>query len=218
MQHPSDIKNKQKRQEIVLKKRMADAREAKLAHLKKIKVREELGEKAAPKGTTKTIESMRIKDETVITEIDEDIQGEHNIDEFSKYFDKELSPRILMTTNRRPKGKIFDFLKEIKNVFPNTEYYERKNFQIKNVIEWAKPRGFTDLMLWYEKNGKPHSLILSHLPKGPTATFRVSSVMLRENIPNHGAVPSEVHPELILNNFDTMLGHRLGRMLASLMP
>jgi len=73
MQHPSDIKNKQKRQEIVLKKRMADAREAKLEHLKKMKVREELGEKAAPKGTTKTIESMRVKDETVITEIDEDI-------------------------------------------------------------------------------------------------------------------------------------------------
>ena len=85
-----------------------------------------------------------------------------------------------MTTNRRPKGKLFDIMKEIVAAFPNTEYYERKNFLIKNVIEWAKDRGFTDLMLWYEKNGKPHTLILSHLPKGPTATFRVSSVMLRE--------------------------------------
>lgn len=181
-------------------------------------MREEQGEDAAPKGTTKTIENMRVKDETIITELDEDIQGEHNIDEFASYFDKETTPKILMTTNRRPKGKIFDFLKEIKNVFPNTEYYERKNFQIKNVIEWAKPRGFTDIMLWYEKHGKPHSLILSHLPKGPTATFRVSSVMLREKIPNHGAIPTEVNTELIMNNFDTMLGHRLGRMLASLVP
>jgi rRNA maturation protein Rpf1 len=40
-----------------------------------------------------------------------------------------------MTTNRRPKGKIFDFLKEIKAAIPNVEYYERKNFLIKDVIE-----------------------------------------------------------------------------------
>lgn len=123
-----------------------------------------------------------------------------------------------MTTNRRPNGKIFEFMKEIKTAFPGCEYYERGNFLIKKVIEWAKERGFTDLMLWYEKHGKPHSLILSHLPDGPTATFRVSSIKLRHNIVDHGAAPGDVHPELILNNFDTMLGHRMGRMLASLFP
>jgi len=73
-------------------------------------------------------------------------------------------------------------------------------------------------MLIYEKMGKPHSLILSHLPDGPTATFRMSSVKLREHIFNHGAAPGDVHPELIMNNFDTMLGHRVGRMLACLFP
>ena len=73
-------------------------------------------------------------------------------------------------------------------------------------------------MLWYEKHGKPSSLILSHLPEGPTATFRVSGLKLRSNIVDHGAAPGDVHPELILNNFDTMLGHRMGRMLASLFP
>ena len=62
------------------------------------------------------------------------------------------------------------------------------------------------------------SVILSHLPDGPTANFRVSSVKLRDQIVRHGAAPGESHPELILNNFDTMLGHRIGRMLASLFP
>lgn len=218
MQHPSDIKNKHKRQEIVLKKRMADARETKLERLKKKKLREEFGEEAAPRQVPKTIESMRVKDETMITELDEDIKGEQNVDEFASYFNRDTKPRIVMTTNRRPRGGIFNFMKEIKAAFPGCEYYERKNFLIKNVIEWAKERGFTDLMLWYEKHGKPHTLILSHLPKGPTATFRVSGVMLREQIPNHGAAPGDVHPELIMNNFDTMLGHRIGRMLASLVP
>jgi hypothetical protein len=49
MENPSEIKNKHKRQEIVLKKRMADRRIAKLEHLKKEKLREELGEEAVPK-------------------------------------------------------------------------------------------------------------------------------------------------------------------------
>ena len=60
-----------------------------------------------PKGETKTIESMRVKDETIITAedaLDEDFIGEKEIDEFSKYFNNKTTPRILMTTNRRPKG------------------------------------------------------------------------------------------------------------------
>lgn len=124
-----------------------------------------------------------------------------------------------MTTNRRPRGKIFDFMKEIDHTIPNIEYWPRKNIPVQDMIKQANERGdFTDLMLWYEKNGKPHSLILCHLPKGPTATFRVSGLKLRKKIANHGAIPSEVQPELIMNNFDTMLGHRIGRMLACLFP
>lgn len=72
-------------------------------------------------------------------------------------------------------------------------------------------------MLWYEKNGVPHTMYLVHLPNGPTATFRVSNVKLNKDIPDHGN-PTSHEPELILNNFDTKLGHRMGRMFASLFP
>ena len=48
---------------------------------------------------------MRVKDETIITDAEDDeIKGEQNIDEFSKYFEGVTTPRILMTTNRRPRG------------------------------------------------------------------------------------------------------------------
>lgn len=219
MEQPSLIKNKQKRQEVALRKKMDDRMVAKVERLKKRKLREEHGEEAVPKGETKTIESMRLKDETIVSDPeDEENKGEQDIDEFASYFNLETTPKIIMTTNRRPKRKIFDFMKEIKAAFPNVEYYERKNFQIKGVIEEAKKLGYTDLMLWYEKNGKPHSLILSHLPEGPTATFRVSGIKLRHDIPNHGAAPGESNPELIMNNFDTKLGSRIGRMLAALFP
>ena len=138
IQNPTDIRNKHKRQEVVLLKKMENRREAKIEKLKKQKIREEHGEDAAPKGITKTIESMRVKDETIITDAEDDeIRGEQSIDEFSKYFQGETTPRILMTTNRRPRGKIFDFMKEIKASIPGCEYYERKNFQIRGVIKEA---------------------------------------------------------------------------------
>ena len=94
-------------------------------------------------------------------------------------------------------------MKEIKLTFPNVEYYPRQNFRIKEIIEWSKERGFTHIMVFQEKWGKPHSMILSYLPEGPTATFRVSGIVLNEDIPNHGANNGAlVAPELILNNFD----------------
>jgi ribosome production factor 1 len=54
-----------------------------------------------------------------------------------------------------------------------------------------------------------------HLPCGPTALFRLSSVKLNSEIEDHGRM-SPHNPEVILNNFNTRLGRRVGRMLASL--
>jgi ribosome production factor 1 len=68
-----------------------------------------------------------------------------------------------------------------------------------------------------ENSKKPNGLHLIHLPDGPTYHFKLSSVMLSTSIPNH-ARPS-LHPaELILNNFTTRLGLRVGRAVASLFP
>ena len=90
---------------MVLRRRLANATEKKLKLLQTRKLREELGEEAVPKGKAATIESMRVPDETLMDAADdEDIIGEQNIDEFEKYFNRETAPKILMTTNRRPKG------------------------------------------------------------------------------------------------------------------
>ena len=98
-------------------------------------MREELGEEAVTKGKLNTIESMRVPDETMMDDVDdEDIIGEQNIDEFDKYFNRETSPKIIMTTNRRPSGTIFDFMKELKLRIPNLEYYPMENFRIKEMI------------------------------------------------------------------------------------
>ena len=55
------------------------------------------------------------------------------------------------------------------------------------------------------------------LPEGPTCLYRLTSLVLSKKIRNHGRATSH-YPELILNNFSTRMGHRVGRMFASVFP
>lgn len=55
------------------------------------------------------------------------------------------------------------------------------------------------------------------LPDGPTAFFKVSNVVPSAEVFNHGNVTAH-QPEIILNNFNTRLGHRVGRFLGSFFP
>jgi ribosome production factor 1 len=72
-------------------------------------------------------------------------------------------------------------------------------------------------MVWRETRRKVDELILIYLPKGPTAIFKVTSTKLHQEIFHHGNV-TDHHPEIILNNFNTKVGRRIGRLFASLSP
>jgi len=73
--------------------------------LKKKTIRLEKGEDAVPKGETMTIEKMRVEDEGFIEDAnDEEVLGAEKMDEFASYFANQTEPKILLTTNKRPKG------------------------------------------------------------------------------------------------------------------
>ncbi|OZC11202.1 hypothetical protein X798_01618 [Onchocerca flexuosa] len=62
-----------------------------------------------------------------------------------------------------------------------------------------------------------HGIVLCHLPDGPTAFFKINSLTFTKNLKKKGE--STVHyPELVLNNFNTRLGHTIARMFACLFP
>ena len=63
---------------------------------------------------------------------------------------------------------------------PSCYYWERKEYTIKEICEHAPERNYTDVMIFRENRRKINELILIHLPYGPTAIFKVSSVMLRK--------------------------------------
>jgi ribosome production factor 1 len=59
-------------------------------------------------------------------------------------------------------------------------------------------------------------LLIRHL-EGMLAVFKITSVQYQKHIKHH-AIATEHIPELILNNFDSKIGVRVGRLMASLFP
>ncbi|KAG8132584.1 putative Ribosome production factor 1-like protein [Naja naja] len=214
----SEIKNKQRRHFMFLRWKQQQKKEKLALKKKKKKEREALGDKAPPKPEPKTIENQRVYDETTVDPNDEEVTLDDATDEFAPYFNRQTVPKILITTSDRPRGRTVRFCEQLSTCIPNSHVYYRRGLALKKIIPQCISRDFTDLIVINEDRKIPNGLVLSHLPEGPTAHFRMSSVRLRKEIKRKGKNPTEHQPEIILNNFTTRLGHSIGRMLASLFP
>ena len=148
-------------------------------------------------------------------------------------------PKILITTRPHPSQKIFYFIGDLQNLIPQLYYYPRKQYTLSQITQYAYNRHFTHLMVVSEKNKVCNGMIISHLGYrpheqvpdeeddqstsmvplvGPTAFFKVSNVTTGSKIPHHGCRTSH-RSEMNLHNFhQTRLGHRIGRLFASLFP
>mmetsp|Transcript_36598 Transcript_36598/g.80157 ORF Transcript_36598/g.80157 Transcript_36598/m.80157 type:complete len:337 (+) Transcript_36598:125-1135(+) len=212
----SHIKNKQKRSQMVAlmktekKKQQALKRRAR----KEAEARGETVERQVPR----TIEAMREPDETIVPPDDEEVEDDEALDEFEKYFSDAQTPKVLLVTQRKPSSKLFDLLKELIHVIPNAFYYPRKDVPFKKMCGYAANRGFTDIALFHEKAREVQGVYISHLPKGPTSYWRLTRLKLGQEIAGGATCNSSHNPELIMNNFTTRLGRRLGRQLAALFP
>jgi len=170
----------------------------------------------------RTIEKMREPDETILPPDDSEVEDDEALDEFDSYFNSSTPPKILITTQQRPSKHLFGFLNELVCVIPNMFYYPRKQFAFKRICAAAAKRGFTDIMLFSEnRNMKPaqiQGVYICHLPKGPTSYWRITRLKLGQEMKGGATCNASHNPELIMNNFITRLGRRLGRQLAALFP
>ena len=222
----SGIKNKQRRSEVygklrheraVAKKKRREARQK--AEAEAI----DAGEEPAPRQIPKTIENQRVRDATFIEDADDvDVAEQDAEDEFASYFSNATTPKIIVTTSRKPSGDMFKFLENLFTVIPNAYYYARRSYHIKEIVSYGSARGFTDVLVFNEnkkfsKGARVNGLLHVHLPEGPTCLYKLSSLKLSKQIKGHGKATSH-YPELILNNFNTRLGHRVSRMFASVFP
>ena len=166
----------------------------------------------------RTIESAREADPTTPAPGDEDAAAAAAHDEFSPYFSGARPPRLMLTTTASPKARTFALLADILEVLPAATYYRRGGASMARLAAAAAKREFTHLLVLNEGPRGADSLLVAHLPCGPTARFRLTSVRLARNIPGHGRAVAGVSPELVLAGFTTRLGARVGRLLASLFP
>lgn len=205
---PSSIQNKMRRQRVLEKVREEKQKEHKITKKKK-----KSGE--IEKKLPDTQETLRELQDDLIMENNEYLNAEENVDEFSEFISGEKTPKILLTTNLRPSRLSFQFLTELKNLIPNSFYYSRKKMTLMDIAKECPEREFTHILTVNERKKKPWSLSFSVLPQGPSFLFRVRKYIPTYEIFNKGN-PSGYDPELILRNFNTALGRRAARGLASL--
>jgi len=127
----------------------------------------------------------------------------------------KIHPKALITTCRHATKVSFKFISEFMDVLNNSTFFKRQDHDIYDVIEYAKNKNFSDILVFHEKASEINGLLLVHLPNGPAAFFRVSSVILRKKILSRGRM-TKSYPELIFENFNTKLGKTLEFMFASL--
>lgn len=129
-----------------------------------------------------------------------------------------LEPRVCVTTSRDPSSRLKQFVKEVKLLVPNSVRINRGNNRVDELMESCRQSEFTDVIIVQETRGEPDGLVVCHLPMGPTAFFSLSNAVLRHDLDPPAAPMSEAVPHIILHNFNTDLGKRVGNILKCLFP
>lgn len=213
----SKIKNRSRRADAYSKLKTLKSKEKKERKEEKKKIREDQGEEACPKEVPRTIENTRIYDDTRITESDDEIRMELEDDSLGEHLKTGVDAKVLITTTDRPRARTNKFCKELKKSIPHSQIYYRRGLDLKEISKQAIARQYNALVVVNEDRKVPNGMIISHLPDGPTASFRLSNVVFAKEIKN-SAENTDHFPELILNNFSTTTGDVIGRLFATLYP
>lgn len=209
------IKNKTLRRKV-LDKQLYLLKKEKKAERKR---RKQQGD--AP-GIPRTIENTRERDDTILNvdeanaERIEEVNLDVENDEYRSFFENQYEPKVLITFADNPIKKTRIFGVELCRIIPNSVSRYRNKADLKKIVESAKARNFSDVIIINEDMKQPNGLVLIHLPDGPTAHFRLSNVKITSELKKHYKEISGHRPEVILNNFTTRLGKTVGRMLAAL--
>lgn len=188
---------------------------------------------AESKGDGQDSDSSREEGEGVGAEEMEEQEAAEEADDDE---DPSAPPAILITTSMpssstsphleslnarsHPSERTREFIDELLSVFPGAEYRPRAKAQgagLGKICSWARDRRFGAMIVINESRKVPFALTVIQLPHGPTAFFRLTSISTGAEIYGK-ARPTPHTPELILNNFTTVLGHRVGKVLQSLFP
>ncbi|RKO96205.1 hypothetical protein CXG81DRAFT_26860 [Caulochytrium protostelioides] len=216
------IKNKMRREDLYNKLRQEKERkklEERIARRKLEVSNPALKAQRLAENVPDTLERLREADDTMVDAEDAEVAEDEATDEFASYFNGEADPKIMVTTTHMAKRLTVQFARDFTRIFPTAEFFKRqREFTIKRMVELAKKRDYTDMVVVNDGGHGPWSMTFIHLPEGPTMVFKLGKTMkLTADIKGAGRATRH-SPELIMNNFSTRLGHTVGRMFASMFP
>lgn len=124
--------------------------------------------------------------------------------------------KIYLTSSRSPSSKLVKFLKELEIIFPYSQKINRGSEFLISLVSFCLLQGVKNLIIVYENRSKPSSLVISHLPYGPTLFFTLSNVFYginKKKLKINGILPN-----IVFDNLNSILGQRITKVLGSLFP
>jgi ribosome production factor 1 len=163
-------------------------------------------------------EQKREADPTLIESDDPELLEELSSDAFSDYSSGSISPKVRITTSGDDESPLIPFGECLQTLIPNSQFERRPSqTSFSSVRESAISDSITDLIVLVAANHEAHTLMHLHLPNGPSAEWRITSIVFPREIPGH-ATTSHHYPELIMKRFVTRMGKLCARMLRALFP
>ena len=163
-------------------------------------------------------EARRVHEPTLIAEDDPDLIAENETDDLEPFISGEVEAKVKITTSGDNEKPLIPLGEVLQQAIPHALFERRQEgTTITDVINEAQAQEYTDLLVLVEAKSKVHSLVHIHLPAGPCASYRLTSLALPRDIPGHARISSH-YPEIILKHFSTHLGRLCSRMLRALFP
>ncbi|KAI6230096.1 Brix domain protein [Aphelenchoides fujianensis] len=120
-------------------------------------------------------------------------------------------PKVVVTTSRDPSASLKRFAKEMKLTIPNAQAVNRGSHDVKSIVQACKASDVTDIVFLNETRGTPDSVIITHLPHGPTAYFSLHNVVMRHDVAGTEHM-SEQYPHLCFHELDSKIGKRVNHV------
>jgi len=100
----------------------------------------------------RTLDNTREVDVTIVQPDDEEVFQDEAEDEFQPYFMGEKQAKIFITTRPRPSRELFRFIGDLMQLIPNSFFYPRKSYTVKDLCRMAGNKGFTHIFVLSEKS------------------------------------------------------------------
>ncbi|TNJ30103.1 putative U3 small nucleolar ribonucleoprotein IMP4 [Giardia muris] len=169
-----------------------------------------------------TLETKREPDPTMIAHTQDQVAEElihaETLDEFGAYFDGSYTPKVAITTSIDSRSKKTTmFIQDLINISGGVmKSIPREQFSVRELSQALSEEEYTALIIVHEDQRQMTHMMVLALPNGPTAWFRMTNVYTHKELVGSGRPIADHPPEVVLTNFRTRLGRRVGRLLQSL--